>query len=384
VQKVSEAWQEQLKQNQHGRTAGWVEDVHTRGEQNLWSSPVPMVDGTTVPTSEGEPPNEETNERETNDRNTETEAATTETPVLGPASNERQLVPYCELRYLTRPHLKQPNPLQDSEDPVSTFRKLGMQGVSSWPLDPKVIDHLAEEIPKRQRWERTGKKDVNVEVVVPKITDGADNNTENDIIAEQEEDEESKRIFSQVLARNTSKIKVPRLRRKRKLEAQRQAEMIRDIPRLASSVGSATYHVPSSLSASEKDDALRYIIPDVSASDTHSVLSIFGVLEDLGKIYRILEEKKEKRPSAQTEMQQRRREKFYAKERILPRRAQKNHDPGKYKSKVLRTEQDLGNGILKSFLDFDLGWTMLEYTNDAGEKRLMIFSSLQVVVEEAS
>ena len=287
------------------------------------------------------------------------------------------------------------------------------------------MDDLVEELPKRQRWERTGKKDINVQVVVvPRKNDGQDNHSSRrttGILEQQEdeemqdmqemEDEESKRVFSQVLARTTSKIKVPRVRRRhQQMEAyQRQAgRRIRDdadVPRLPSSIGSATYHVATTLSERDKEDALRYIISTPEEEErpttTHhesSRITIFGALEDLGTTYRRQEENqdtKQQRAGGRhhphphhedvavlTDRQQRRRDNYYVKERIFPRRAQKNHDPGKYKSKILRTEQELDDGTIQSFLDFDLGWTMIEYPDSKGEKRLMLFSSLQVVMEE--
>ena len=403
VEKVSQKWQERLRNHQHRHTADWVEDVHTRGKSSLWSIPVPpRTVEEAAAAAESSRPRRRDAEDETGrtgrDVVQETEASGTsgqesqETSTLAAIHQRGPLIPYCALRYMTRPCLKQPHPFQTVNDPVALLRQFVRHGVSDWPLDASVIDDLAEEIPKRQRWERTGKKDVNVQVVVPRISDGQGNatssTTNTNRIKQDEEEEESQRVFSQVLARNTSKIKVPRFRRKRRLEAQRQADRIQDVPRLASSVGSATYHVPTSLSEREKEDALRYVTPDSATSshpiDESSTITIFGELEDLGKMYRLQEVKKEKRPHALTDRQQRRRETFYVKERILPRRAQKNHDPGKYKSKIMRTEQVMDDGTIKSFLDFDLGWTMIEFPDNVGERRLMMFSNLQVVVEETT
>lgn len=383
VQRLSDAWQGQLRKHQHGRTAQWVDDVHARGKQDLWSIPVtPLVLPTIATVTTTTTTTNDETEDNTQKRMVQEKGSIVETPAPATPKFEGPLIPYCELRYLVRPHLKQPNPLLAAEDPITLFKQLGKQGVSYWPLDPAVIDDMVAEISKRQRADRIATKDIEVEFMVPTVNEGQE---ENDT-ADPGEDEESKRLFSQALARSKGKIRVPRLGRKRKMEAYRQATIVRDIPRRASPIGSATYHVQSSLTVSEKEDALRYITSDVDTTDTAGMVSIFGPLQELGRINRLMQEKKGKRGTnaALTESQQRRRDMFFAKERIFPRRAQKNNDPGKYKSKIVRTEQDMGDGILNSYLEFDLGRTILEYTDKAGEKRLMLFSGLQVVLQESS
>lgn len=363
-------------------------------------------------------------------------AATTTTTTTTP-THDGPVIPYCELRYLTRPHLRQPNPLQGPRDhPLNVFRQLGRQGIISyWPLDPSIIDDFAIEIPIRQRSERTtaGKKrggaNLHVQIIVPgKNAKGKDPMIEGVVEEEddEEEQEESKRIFSQVLARTQSKINLPRFRRttKRKLlleEAaaavaasggtsrltqQQQRRIQENIPRPPSSIDSTVFHIPtSSLSTvSEEEDAIlrrKYLAPevyDIDSTENATITNIFGFLEDLGTLHRRRQSKEKEGRSDDgtvpllTEQQERRQDRIYLKERIRPRRPQKNLFLRNMKSKILRTEEqdtttmmeDDGEiPIMKSFLDFDLGWTLVEYTNPMdGQRKLMIFSSLQVTVIE--
>lgn len=402
VQRVSDAWKEELLQHKHSRTGEWVQDVWDSGQANLWSveltvdrwkeyiqhqKGVPRVEATTGAQLQVD-----------TDTTVDDSSKNDGDGGSGRSSGDGNLleVPYCQLRKLGRQTTCKFEEVDGDNDALSKLKTMGQEKQSYWPLDHQIVDDTARTIPKRQRWEkRESSKSMNYQVVVPKSSSATqDKSNENE---QEEEGEElspenatAQRILSDVLERAKNKIKSSRQgpKRKRGRQAKTIVSQRKENPRPPSMVASSTHKVNEELTAQEKEDLDRLIHTDDESMDPdgRSTVSIFGALQDLGKIHATIQEEKKRsqgRVKNPTEKQRRRQERAYIKERLAPHRIQKNQDPQTYRSKVLKTEQDCEDGTTKNFLEFDLGWSLLEY-EEGGEKRLMAFSSIQASIEEPS
>jgi hypothetical protein len=384
VQRVSDAWQEELCQNKHLRTAAWVQDVWDSGRGNLWSVEL-TVDGwkeRTILSHKGAPTASATSSVPVQ---VETDPiADLGTDVGGISSGDGDLlkVPYCQLRKLGRHTTCKIEEGNQDSNVIAELQRLGQHKQSYWPLDHQIVEDTAKTIPKRQRWEkRRPSNSMNYQVVV-----NDDNEEEKE--GEFLENTTAHRILSAVLERAKSKIKNPRQgnKRKRGRPTTAIAAQPEETPRLPSTVASSRHNVDEELTTQEKEELDRLIHPDDGDPDGRSMICIFGALQDIGKIHASIQRERKQSQGISTnltEKQRRRQERAYIKERLAPHRIQKNQDPQKYRSKVLRTEQECEDGITKNFLEFDLGWSLLEY-DEGGEKRLMAFSSIQASLEEQS
>jgi hypothetical protein len=386
VQRVSDAWQEELLQHKHLRTAAWVQDVWDSGRGNLWSVELTL---------------ERWNERMQSRKGSTAAVSTARVPVqvettpvadpsgtsvdddISSGGGDLLKVPYCELRKLGRHTTCKIEEGGQASNVLAKLQMMGKQRQSYWPLDHQIVEDTAKTIPSRQRWEkRRSSKSMNYQVVVPNY------NEQEEKQGEVLENTTAQRILSEVLERAKGKLKTPRQRKRARPTPVTNIESSRleETPRLPSTFSSSTHNVNEELTAQEKEELHRLINDEDMNPDGDTMLNIFGALQDVGKTHaRIQEEKKRSQGGTTnlTEKQRRRQERAYIKERLAPHRIQKNKDPQKYRSKVLRTEQDCEDGTTKNFLEFDLGWSLLEY-EDGGEKKLLAFSSMQTSIEEQS
>ena len=391
VRRVSEAWQHELRECKHFRTAQWVHEVCDSGRNNLWTVPLPSEGWMTSS-------NIVTKANHQHVDTSHESSQRIETIIM--AQNRRNdddqhlPLPYSELRKLGRVTSSAMAP--QNTDFLSQLKYMGEQGQSYWPLDHEIIDEMAETIPKRQRWERRiPAKESKYQVVLSKNVrsneDDEDEHDAEDNASTVETSSESDKIFAAVLRKSSNKIKSAKLpSKRRRLRPSHVLRSIDEIPRPPSNVSSSTHDVHEELTAAEKEELDRTMIhPEDDAAEINDessfrMGSIFGALQDVGMIHaRIQEEKKaaEGKLAILSESQRRRQERVYIKERLVPRRIQKNQDPQKYRSKILRTEQECEDGTIKTFLELDLGWSLMEYWTE-GEKRLMVFSSMQITLEE--
>ncbi len=409
VQSVSDAWQNELRSVQHFRTADWVHEMWEFGKANLWSVEWTAeqwnqrIMSTTNNNQHNEDDDDEnyvTGNPSVRDMETHITAHGTN---LENSTGSIPQIPYCELRKLGRVTTCKES-LPETNDALFKLQQMGEKGQSYWPLDHQMLDDLAKSIPKRQRWERkTPTKKPKFHVVIPKpstsLPSGIGDNTEGDEDEEMSRDPQetatstmdttSERIFAAVLKKCSSKIKTPKLPSKRKrVGLTNNTFQQDDVPRQPSTISASSYNVHKELTPHEKEELNRLMIhpdDDEIDADCYSMATIFGELQNVGMTYAKIEEAKKGSEQGNslnmTERQRRRHERAYIKQRLAPRRIQKNQDPQKYRSKVLRTEQQCEDGTTKTFLEFDLGWSLVEY-DEEGEKRLMVFSSIQATLEE--
>lgn len=401
VRRVSDAWEHELCESKHFRTAQWVRDVWDSGRNNLWTVPLPVEGWKTSNSSATANANYQHMTRSLQSlRAVETTMVPQNRRNFDKLDDNKDAQthapPYIELRKLGR--VTNCSVVPETTDFLSQLKYMGETGKSYWPLDYETINEMAETIPKRQRWERrTPDKESKYEVVVSRTLKSTDEDDEDqqdtgeNLSSSVETTSQSAKIFAAVLRKSSSKIKYGKFPTKQRRF--RPSTVVRnsdEIPRPPSNVSSSIHDVHAELTSDEKEELDRTMIhPEDDVRDENDessfcMATIFGALQDVGTIHaRTQEEKKatEGKPEVLTESQRRRQERAYIKERLAPRRIQKNQDPQKYRSKILRTEQECDDGTTKTFLELDLGWSFIEYLEE-GEKRLMIFSSIQVTLEE--
>lgn len=415
VKRVSDGWRDELQKHKHIQTASWVQDVWESGRDNLWSQELSLERWNEILASRRHATSSVIATNENGAGSSETDlsiganATQNDNPDVDAGTDNGLLkVPYCVLRTMVRPHSCQDDD-ETGDEILSKLKRMGQtKGQSYWPLDPQILEEAAQGIPKRQRCEKKGPRKASrafYQLVPPSQNENnqqqggeeehesADSGDEEAIAQKKSSEQESSashQIISEVLKRRRT-IRAPPKKSMKRGQLQptiSQSLLIGEIPRPASTISTSSLNTDE-LTAQEKEELQRSMIhsEEVVVDDEEpSPTMIFGTLQEFGSIHAMIREQikqdqGQRTMDDMTDAQRRRQQRAYVKERLAPHRSQKNQDPQKYRSKILRTEQDCEDGTTKHFLEFDLGWSLVEYEKD-GEKRLMAFDSIQAALEE--
>jgi regulator of replication initiation timing len=170
VERVSQAWQETLRQAEQESVPDWVQEVFDNGKDTCWSDVETNDDFSNDNTTmqllntlpDGEAP-ERTNSDLLNS-STEEEVGDEASPNPNNSVHHSMTeVPYCKLRSLGK-RSRLGEPYLSTKDAIVQLQGMGQSGESYWPFDSNMLDQACAEIPNRMRCEQQN-----------------DNNTDNNI-----------------------------------------------------------------------------------------------------------------------------------------------------------------------------------------------------------
>lgn len=381
VERVALLWCEKLRDAEYVSVAEWVQEVFLKGKNTLWVE----LENVTKP-AEGQEVdcNRDETAESTGDPNQD---PTTKDSHMGSSEEDSVKIPYCELRKLGQKPLGKP-PLS-SKDALKHLKEMGRRGESYWPLEYKLVDNAAEAIPKRLRCEKSGPAPYQV---IPKSVWEKKRQAQQSDAEETKEDlVEDQRVPTQAQTTDASQDLLSAvLERRRKNfgrasgSAAHQLGRKRARPtensRPASDISVSVHTVNEELSACEKQslDSLLHDEENDTSGDQTQPFALFGALKQVGDIHHKLQENDPVQPD-QSEKQARRQQRAFIQERLNPHRIEKNNDPQRYRSKILKTE-DWHDDSKKHF-DLDLGWSLME-VRSGQNKRLCAFSSIEIALRD--
>ena len=423
VNQVALAWREKLQQSKHEQVALWVDQVLESSRDNLWTKP---QQGTTrrnpSPPTRVSKPNDDLD----NDQDSSEDIPETTTPTTQRANKSNDLllqIPYTKLRALGALGQKQGlgSDYLPPKQAIEQVQNMGRSGQTYWPLDWKIIDKTAAEIPKKLYSERkpVSKNDYQVipkslwkkqqqqqrqkETTEPEQSN--DRNGESSSLNESTASQATSLIIddsSKAVEWSRSGALTTILDRKRRNQVQftsnhqdSRGEKVakvrhQETPRLPSDFGGTRYHLSemiAELSYKERQNLEEYIHAeeDDSSPQVEPPRVVFGALKKVGHLHHFRQQEYDNQvqnyrgDEALTGRQVGMRLRKGIKERLGFHQLEKNHDPRTYRSKILRT-CDCHDESQKH-LDLDLGNCLVELP--AGDKkRLFAFSSLEVQLRD--